>query len=310
MAKKVIRYDEKSSIIDRNRVRTYYTLKYYNLYMNLYDFDGLDYQQKDYFLKKMWADGKLAAGLIKVGQESLITGDFPEGQLYLCPFAANTLNIYDYPVLVSLIRTKPVDFIPLNLQMVDKDVVIGYAQRNKRPVMEMVKFIIDKICDVEMTLRTALKSQKMPWVIGYTPENEIQRKVISENLDQDEPSLFMEVEDINNFKALVSGAPYICDKLYQLRESYENELREYLGVNNLGIAEKKEHLIGDEINVNNEQVQRSGECLYDNLNEFCERIRDVLGYQISIKLNRPDTMVQEKEYQEDEEGDEEDDLDA
>ena len=309
MAKKVIRYDEKSSIIDRNRVRTYYTLKYYNLYMNLYDFDGLDYQQKDYFLKKMWADGKLAAGLIKVGQESLITGDFPEGQLYLCPFAANTLNIYDYPVLVSLIRTKPVDFIPLKPQMVDKDIVIGYAQRNKRPVMEMVKFIIDKICDVEMTLRTALKSQKMPWVIGYTPENELQRKVISENLDQDEPSLFMEVEDINNFKALVSGAPYICDKLYQLRESYENELREYLGVNNLGIAEKKEHLIGDEINVNNEQVQRSGECLYDNLNEFCERIRDVLGYPISIKLNKPDTMIQEKEY-EDDKGDEEDDLDA
>lgn len=307
MAKKIIRKDEYSSIIDRNKVRTYYQLKYYNLYMNLYDFEGLDYQQKDYFLRKMWSDGKLAAGIVKVGQESIVTGDFPNGQVYFCPFAANTLNMYDYPVLVSLINTKGVKFIPNEPQMIDKDVVIGYAQRNKRPVLEMVNFIISKICDVEMTLRTALKSQKMPWVIGYTPENELQRKVISENLDQDEPSLFMEVEDINNFKALVSGAPYICDKLYQLRESYENELREYLGVNNLGIAEKKEHLIGDEINVNNEQVQRSGECLYDNLREFCERIQEVLGYPITIKLNRPDVAIQEENLNE--EG-EQDDLDA
>jgi Phage Connector (GP10). len=310
MPKRVIRKNEYSALIDRKVIRDYYMEKYYNIYLNLYDFEGLDYQQKDYLLRKMWADGKIAIGKIKVGEDSIITGDYPNGQLFLCPFAATTLNIYDYPVMVSLVRTKDVKFIPLQPQKVDEDVVIGYAQRNKRSIWNLVSFIIEKICDVEMTLRTALKSQKMPWVIGYTPENQMQSKSISENLDQDEPSLFMEIEDVNNFKALVSGAPYICDKLYQLRESYENELREYFGVNNLGIAEKKEHLIGDEINVNNEQVQRSGECLYDSLNEMCERVQDVLGYPLKIKYNKPNMIKPEEADEEEPQEENEDDLDA
>ena len=299
MGKQIFRKGKNSSLIIREEIKNYYLLKYFNLYMNLYDFDGIDYQQKDFILRKMWATGKLAFFVLKQDEETISSQVYPKGSLIITPFAATTLNIYDFPVLVSLIRLKDAPFIPTKPQLVDKDVVIGYAQRNKRPILDMVEFIIDKICDVEMTLRTALKSQKLPWVVGYSPETELQRQVISDMLDQDEPTLFMEIENVNNFKALSSGAPYICDKLYQLRESYENELREYFGINNLGINEKKEHLIGDEINVNNEQIMRSGECLFDTLNELCERIRDVLSYDIKIRYNKPLVDDVTEETQED-----------
>lgn len=306
MGKKIFRRDKHSSLITREEIKNYYLLKYFNLYMNLYDFDGIDYQQKDFLLRKMWANGKLAFFVLKNESKTVSSQTYPAGSLVITPFAANTLNIYDFPVLVSLIRLKDASFIPTELQLVDKDVVIGYAQRNKRPILDMVDFLVEKICDVEMTLRTALKSQKLPWVIGYSPETELQRQVVSDMLEQDEPQLFMEIDNVNNFKALSSGAPYICDKLYQLRESYENELREYFGINNLGINEKKEHLIGDEINVNNEQIKRSGECLFDTLNELCERIRDVLGYNISIRYNQPlvDDVKEEEPMKEEEQEDE------
>lgn len=307
MGKKIFRRDKHSSLITREEIKNYYLLKYFNLYMNLYDFDGIDYQQKDFLLRKMWATGKLAFFVLKSDSKTVSSQTYPAGSLVITPFAANTLNIYDFPVLVSLIRLKDATFIPTEPQLVDKDVVIGYAQRNKRPILDMVDFLVEKICDVEMTLRTALKSQKLPWVIGYSPETELQRQVVSDMLEQDEPQLFMEIDNVNNFKALSSGAPYICDKLYQLRESYENELREYFGINNLGINEKKEHLIGDEINVNNEQIKRSGECLFDTLNELCERIRDVLGYNISIRYNQPlveDVKEEEEPMEEEEQEDE------
>ena len=304
MGKQIFRRGEKSSLITREEIKNYYLLKYFNLYMNLYDFDGIDYQQKDFILRKMWATGKLAFFVLKQDEKTISSQVYPKGSLIITPFAATTLNIYDFPVLISLIRLKDASFIPTKPQLVDKDVVIGYAQRNKRPILDMVDFIVEKICDVEMTLRTALKSQKLPWVVGYSPETELQRKVVSDMLNQDEPTLFMEIDNVNNFKALKSDAPYICDKLYQLRESYENELREYFGINNLGINEKKEHLIGDEINVNNEQIMRSGECLFDTLNELCERIRDVLGYDIKIRYNKP--LVDDvSEESEEDKGDEE-----
>ena len=292
MAKRVFKRDDGGALITRSTIKSYYLLKYYNLFLNGYKFTGLDYQQKDFLLRKMWALGRIACFRL-----SNATPKHPQGEIVFCPFATATLNIYDYPVEVSLIKLKNVSFIPTSLQRVDEDVVIGYAQRNKHSVMEMVLPLIEKIVDVEMTLRTSLKSQKTPWLVGYSPETEQQRQIIKENLESDEPYLFLEMEDINQFKAIVSGANYNCDKLYNLKQCYENEIKEYLGINNLGVNEKKEHLIGDEINVNQEIVESHGECFLDCLKEFCERIKDVLGYEVTVELNKPDSI----EYKEEDE---------
>lgn len=295
MSKRIISRLQESSNVTREKVKSFYILKYYNLFMNSYKMTGIDYQQKDFILRKMWAEGKVACFKLPASSEK-----HPNGELVFCPFATSELNIYDYPVKVSLIALKNVSFIPQTLQVVDKDVVIGFAQRNKRPVLTLVDYLVEKIVDCEMSLRTALKAQKTPWLIGYTPENEIQRKHIQELLDSDEPYLFLESYDVNQFKAILSGATYNCDKLYNLKQCYENELREYLGINNLGVNEKKEHLIGDEIDVNNEMIESSGECLFDVLKEFFERINEVLGANVSIELNKPDSQEQPQMDEEEE----------
>ena len=297
MAKRVFRRKGEQANLTREEVKNFYILKYFNLFMNGYKFPTLNYQQKDFLLRKMWAVGRIACFKLPGGTEK-----HPQGELVFCPFATQTLNIYDYPVLVSLIKLKNVSFIPTKPQKVDKDVVIGFAQRNKHSVLEMVLPLIEKITDCEMVLRTALKSQKTPWLVGYSPENEEQRQAIKENLDSDEPYLFLEIEDINQFKAIVSGANYNCDKLYNLKQCYENEVKEYLGINNLGVNEKKEHLIGDEISVNEEIVESHGECFLDCLKEFGERIKEVLGVDMPVELNKPDSI----EYEEKEEENEDD----
>ena len=284
-----------STTCTRESLKAYYILKYFNLFMNAYKFPTLNYQQKDFLLRKMWALGRIA-----IFRLAGPTDKHPQGEIVFCPFATATLNIYDYPVMVSLIKLKNVSFIPTSLQEVDKDVVIGYAQRNKHSVMEMIMPLIEKVVDVEMTLRTALKSQKTPWLVGYTPENEEQRTKIKNNLDSDEPYLFLEMEDINQFKAIVSGANYNCDKLYNLKQCYENEIATFFGFNNLGINEKKEHLIGDEVNVNNQVIERHSECFLDCLKEMGERCEEVLGFSLPVELNKPDSI----EYNEDEEDDE------
>ena len=81
-----------------------------------------------------------------------------------------------------------------------------------------------------------------------------------------------------------------------MKQCYENELKEYLGINNLGINEKKEHLVTSEVEVNNESIESHGECFLDCLKEFCERITNILGYPVSVELNKPDSL----EYNEDE----------
>ena len=285
MAKLVLQKKDRSAIYTREKIKNYYILKYYNLFMNSYKFTGLDYQQKDFLLRKLWAVGTLACFKLNI-----TTPQYPQGTLVLCPYAVSTLNIYDYPVNVNLVKLKSVNFIPNTIQEVDKDVVLVWGQRNKRPILDLVDYLCDKITDVEMTLRTNLKSQKTPWIIGYTPESQTQKEQIKNIIDSDEPYLFMELGDPNQAKALLSGTTYNCDKLYALKQCYENELREYLGINNLGVNEKKEHLITSEIDVNNEIIESSGECFLDCLKEWCQRVKEVLGYDISVELNKPDTI--------------------
>lgn len=280
------------STFTRQDVYQFYLNKYFNLYMNSFKWNGLDYQQIDFLMRRFWADGRIAAFMLKGKDNRPITNEeHPNGVLVFTPYAPSTFNLYDYPVDVTLINKRGVNFIPTTLQRVDEDVVLGYAQRNKKSVFALVDFYIKKIVDIEMTIKTNLKAQKTPWLIGVSAESENKMNNLRDNLDEDEPYLFLNLEETNNAKSLLSGAPYTIDKLYNQKCAYENELREYLGINNMGVNEKKEHLITSEIDNNNQMTSCSEDCFYDVANEFCERIKKVFGYEISVELNRPEEEV-------------------
>ena len=58
--------------------------------------------------------------------------------------------------------------------------------------------------------------------------------------------------DPNNIKALQTQAPYVADVLFNAKKEIWNEALTFLGVNNL--SEKRERLISDETNTNNELI--------------------------------------------------------
>ena len=65
--------------------------------------------------------------------------------------------------------------------------------------------------------------------------------------DGNEPVIFGDKQlDTNNFSVLKTDAPYIADKIYQLKTQYWNECLTRLGISNVNI-QKKERLISDEV---------------------------------------------------------------
>ena len=65
--------------------------------------------------------------------------------------------------------------------------------------------------------------------------------------DGNEPVIFGDKNlDTNNFAVLRTDAPYIADKIYQLKTQYWNECLTRLGISNVNI-QKKERLISDEV---------------------------------------------------------------
>ena len=113
MAKKRITRNYSSNETQR-KIRTMYFNKYYNMFMNLFEWSGLTTEEQVYIMKKFWSLGTIAAFKIK---NLDILG--------YAPYAAYGWNMYDFPEEVNLINERGVPFIPATTQVVDKDVVLG-----------------------------------------------------------------------------------------------------------------------------------------------------------------------------------------
>lgn len=288
----------------RKNILQHYRDKFFNKFLNKFEFDGLSYQQIAYIMRKFWSE---AYGTIACFNNPVWTDVLREDEkIIFAPWALNGLiNYYDFPNKLLIINTRGIKYFPTKPLEIDKDCVIGYIQRNKKGVYASIEAKVEQLVDVEMTIRTNLKSQKMPWIIGVSPENEDKMKKIIDNLNEDEPTLFIDLgEDLKNAKALVSGAPFTLDKLFNLKMCIESEILTLLGIDNLGVLEKKEHLTTGEMEQNNEQIESSSDEFLTCLEEFFDRIEKTLGYKISVKLKENPKIPEYKEIEEEENKDE------
>ena len=285
----------------RQEIYSHYYNKYYNLFMNSYKWSGLEYQEINFIMRKFWSIGSVACYKIKETEGSIYK---PEGVIIFTPYTTSILNIYDFPIWVNLVNNRAVPFIPAIQQRVDKDVVLGYAQRNMKPIEMVIKLYVKRITDVEMVINTNLVAHKNPLMSTISDEDEDSTKEIINLVMEDEPVIFKSLLNPDKVKPFTTGVQYIIDKLYNYKIALENELKEFLGINSLGSSEKKEHLITSEVEVNDMAIQSSKECVLDCLKEFCERVNKTFGVSISVESNEPD--VKPLEQGNDEEGDEED----
>ena len=291
----------------RDRILFYYRDKFFNKFLNKFDFGNLDYQQKHYLLKKFWSKncGKLAFFIIK-GTKG---GEYPNGMLGICPYTfAGVYNMFDFQTKCMLIDTHATGVIPTTEQEVDKDVVLGWITRNQKGVEALIETKLEEVVDIEMTIRCNLRAHKMPWVFGVTPENKAKIDKLIQSIDDDDPYLTMSLEDIKNMQVFNTGAPFIIDKLEVKRQQVEDEINTILGFNSVGIMEKKEHLTTGEVNMNSEATNANNDIFMDCLTELNARIKDVLGYDMQPSLNQPEAVYTETgediENNEEEEDDE------
>lgn len=294
----------------RKALKFFYLEKFFNKWMNKYDYPQLNYQQKHYIMKKFWSVGNVACSKFDGGDklDELMSGgiiDLKENKIIFTPWAfSNRYNIYDFPTHIRLINTRAVKFISDKELELDKDAVIIYAQKNHKSVFSSIEAKIDEIVDLEMKKRTALKAQCQPWLFVFDPEDFNQVKVLQQQLEDDEPYCFVPAKQVDKAKALSSGAPYIVDKIQVQIDGRVDEVLTMLGVNNLGVDEKKEHLVVDEINANNEDINQQSYSFMSEIEEGFDRVGKVLGYRVDvIDLN--------EQFKEDEDAiDEEEDEDV
>ena len=83
----------------------------------------------------------------------------------------------------------------------------------------------------------------------------------------------------NSFTVLNTDAPYVADKLYQLKTQIWNEALTYLGISNINIT-KKERLITDEVTRNQGGTIASRYSRLQARREACKKINDMFGLDV------------------------------
>lgn len=296
----VLRGNEEGTMT-REMIVQYYRNKYFNLWMTRYKWGGLDNQQSNYIMRKFWSPEGTVSGFRIEGTEGL--EGMPDVVLGFAPYAPSRWNIYDFPIFANLINKRGVRFIPTGEQMIGKDIVIGFCQENHKGIFPMVDSFVQKIAEAEMALAMNIEAAKMPWLIATTPETEEKMRQLFNKIRKGDPALYLSSDEIDKIKVLNNGATYIVDKLYQYIQAQETALREFLGFDNTGVMEKKEHLITSEVDSNNDVTDQSSDSFLTCMKEFAQQITDVLGVPVSVSLNEekpPEEQTnEEQEVQED-----------
>ena len=307
MAKEIYSKVRPSNKAIKAKIKFFYVEKFFNKWMSKYEYPELNYQQKHYIMRKFWGVGSVACSNIS-NSNPLLAGlmasgeiDMKENKIIFTPWAfANRYNIYDFPTHATLINTRGVKFITPKPLEIDKEVVIIYAQKNHKSVYSSIEVKIDEIVDLEMKKRSALKAQSQAWFFAFSPEDFKIAKSMQESLDNDDPYMFGAFNDPDRVKSIVSGAPYIVDKIQAQIDGRVNEVLTMLGVNNVGVDEKKEHLIVDEVNANNEDIEQQSISFKSEIEDGFERVFKVLGFKVNVvdmneKFKEAEDEVDEKE---------------
>lgn len=168
------------------------------------------------------------------------------GDLCLDCIVSGRLDVYGYPILRRAYSGYN------NYQKLlkpDNSVIIYNNFLRTNSVLDVKMFarrlaILDRIIDVNAN------AQKTPVLIRSSEKQRMTMVNLYKEFDGNAPFIFGDKDlDLSNLTVLKTDAPYVADKIYQLKTEIWNEALTYLGISNISIN-KKERLISDEVTRN------------------------------------------------------------
>lgn len=191
---------------------------------------------------------------------------------------------YNYIKTIKYINNDECTLIRNNdLAKATRDYISNYAER---------------MLEVEMCIRANINQQKFPWFINASEKTKKALEIIFDKVDNFEPFILAnrEIMGENPLEVLTMSTPYVADKLNQYKYELEREILTFLSLNNN--FEKKERLLTDEVNSNNDFINTNAMLMYKNRLQACKEINEKFGLNVRVLPNKD--MIS-KYYSEEEE---------
>ena len=210
--------------------------------------------------------------------ESLSTEE-DEQYLALQVLFNGKLDVYRIPI-----RRRAYAVNNYQRELTNKDSVIIYNNMlHTNSYVDVVTFAkrlynLDRIVDVNAN------AQKTPILIKGNEQQRLSLKNLYKEYDGNAPVIYADKSlDMNALQVLNTNAPYVADKIYQLKTQIWNEALTYLGISNVSF-QKKERMLQDEVTRSQGGVIASRYSRLESRRKACDKINAMFGLNIECNF--------------------------
>lgn len=190
------------------------------------------------------------------------------------------LNHYGLPTVYHTVSPSPL----LKKTLKNSECVVMKNSPLYVGIFPYLNFFAKKLALTSRTMDQNLKMQWTPYIITGDKRMLNQFKVFMKKILQGVQTIFtskgFRLEDVN---VLQTNAPFIADELHGMKQAILRECMTLLGIENANM-DKKERLVADEVNANNQQVIASRNIWLSERKKAVELLNKKYGLNASVEF--------------------------
>lgn len=212
------------------------------------------------------------------------------------------LNVYRIPI-----RRRAFAVNGYQKQLTDKDSVIIFNNMLHTNSWLDVKMFAKRLYNLDRIIDVNANAQKTPILIKGNEQQRLTLTNLYKEYNGNAPVIFADKSlDMNALQVLSTQAPYVADKIYQLKTQIWNEALTYLGISNVSF-QKRERMVSDEVTRSQGGTVASRYSRLNARRQACEQINKMFGLNIDCDFREVYQFSEEtydyvKDVQKDENG--------
>lgn len=165
------------------------------------------------------------------------------GNLALDVVCNGNFNVYGEPVR----RVAYSKYNNYRKSLYDNDSVIIWNNMDRTPTFPVIELFAQRLYNLDRIIDVNANAQKTPVLLKCDQKLRLTLLNAFKEMDGNSPVIFADNSfDENSVICLKTDAPFVCDKIYDLKTNLWNEALTYLGIPSANVM-KKERLIKDEV---------------------------------------------------------------
>ena len=194
--------------------------------------------------------------------------------IYGLPTSLNCFS-YDFNTVKNLYTG-----LPLKEDKKDDTCILVMNNWDRIPTVATIQLFAYRLYEAEVTAMTNIKAQKTPILITVDETQRLMMENMYSQYEGNRPVIFGDKKQLQDgvIKAIKTDAPFVADKVMDYKKEIWNEALSFLGINNIMI-QKKERLITDEANSNNELINLNLQSFLVPRMEACKQFNKKYGLE-------------------------------